>query len=286
MVRIAMNWVATAFQLTIFWVVIISLVVASPQAPSRTEGLHLSALPNLPNEDFRYGRTFTGHPLPKLACIMAGVAAMHDLAMLDRDEHINPTRKRTHPNYPGAFLNFAPFGKEGGRITVRWAMFLVNAATQAMMRQQRYETSVFFGWYKGVGVGSILFNRATADSVDVPTTTSIEPQKLQNLLPATDPHLLPRPSIVARDTGTSFNVTGTRLAAGDQLYAQVDFVGKTMDMRDALMAIIYLLMSLGGRHNQPLGFYNCIMHAVTVEVRTIFNRIDDPRHATYDLTSG
>ncbi|KAI4188450.1 MAG: hypothetical protein L6R41_002129 [Letrouitia leprolyta] len=217
---------------------------------------------------------------------MAGVAAMHDLAMLDRDEHINPTRKRTHPNYPGAFLNFAPFGKEGGRITVRWAMFLVNAATQAMMRQQRYETSVFFGWYKGVGVGSILFNRATADSVDVPTTTSIEPQKLQNLLPATDPHLLPRPSIVARDTGTSFNVTGTRLAAGDQLYAQVDFVGKTMDMRDALMAIIYLLMSLGGRHNQPLGFYNCIMHAVTVEVRTIFNRIDDPRHATYDLTSG
>ncbi|KAL8761346.1 MAG: hypothetical protein Q9194_007695 [Teloschistes cf. exilis] len=63
-------------------------------------------------------------------------------------------------------------------------------------------------------------------------------------------------------------------------------MGKHMEMRDSMAAIIYILMALGGQHNEPLGSYHVTVDAVTAQVRTIWNRIETPGKATYWLTSG
>ena len=262
---------AAALHLCIYWMIFSGIIAVAlpPPIPPTAEILNLTALPDLPDKDFGYVASYRGSRLDKRACIMAGVNAMRDLALLAKNDFIDLRHNVwTHPLYPTAKLEVVP-DPAVRMISARYAGWIINAAIKDMMIRETYETSAFFGWYRHVGIGRVLVSRNGAPRLQLP---SVPPP--------------PNSSAAAPGKVTSFNITGTQLAADDQLHADINYVGKDMDMRDSMAMIIYTLMSLGGRHDTPLGSYHVTLDAVTVQVRSIWNRIETPGKATYHLTSG
>lgn len=247
-------------------------IIPLPTAIPTVEDFNVSALPDMPDQDFRYVAAYREPVLPNTACIMAGVSAMRELALLDINSLVSDTEKWTHPDYPGVVVSLA--GERGERLTVRWAMWLVHAGVKDMMLRTRYQTSTFFGWFRDVKIGHVMF-----DAIAVEAKTA--PQ-------------LPRMSPIASTTSGSrvsfnFSLPGPEAAnpaANDDLHAQVEYVGKAMDSRDSLEMIIWLLMSLGPRDNEPLAVYQCTIPAITSNVVTIWNAVKRPGSHPYLLNSG
>ncbi|KAL8626097.1 hypothetical protein Q9189_008221, partial [Teloschistes chrysophthalmus] len=87
---------------------------------------------------------------------MAGMNAMCDLAMLEKNAFIDLRHNVwSHPLYPTAKLEFVP-DPAVRLISARYAGWIINAAIKDMMLREKYETSAFFGWYRGLGVGRVL----------------------------------------------------------------------------------------------------------------------------------
>ncbi|KAL8897123.1 MAG: hypothetical protein Q9207_007370, partial [Kuettlingeria erythrocarpa] len=242
--------------------VLLNPAVASPISTPVLDDIKLGALPHLPDASFSYTAAYRREPLSSLPSTMAGVAAMRDLAMVGFDDPVSTTQRWTHPEYPGVTLAFAE--DNGKPVRVRWAMFLVHCSIKDMMLRDRYEASVFIGYYRSRPVGSVLFY-----------PTARPPASLQS----------PEGSPIANSTkdNSDLTIVDVSLAApgvisnpNDELQARVEYVNKAMDRRDALLTILYLLIGLGGRHNAPLQAYHCTLQAVTAEVRTIWNKIPSP----------
>ncbi|KAL8993089.1 MAG: hypothetical protein Q9188_007418 [Gyalolechia gomerana] len=247
---------------TIFFCATLHLPIAArvlPISNSSVENLNLSALPELPDKHFRYVAVYRPPALSEVPAIMACVAALQELAMLDFDTTVSSDKRWTHPNYPGVFLSV--YGQPSTPLTVRWAIFLIHAGIRDMMLRERYETGIFFGWYRDVRLGRVLF------------WSSRQPQPPNPQRPENAPML----STGTNHTELTFQRgrpgIGSKLVSADQLQANVEYLEKTMDRRDSMLMIIYLMMSLGGRDNEPLVAFQCIFPAITVEVRTIWNAL-------------
>ncbi|KAL8925661.1 MAG: hypothetical protein Q9208_003344 [Pyrenodesmia sp. 3 TL-2023] len=251
-----------------------AIVLCHPAAvpPVSTPGfeeLEVGALPNLPNADFRYTVAYRAESLSNLASIMACVAANRELAMMGFDEPVSTAQRWTHPEYPGVALRFVEENMKP--VTVRWAIFLVYAAIRDMMLRDRYQASVFFGYYRESPIGRVLF---------YPITQGANLQQSESTTIAGTP----------KDTnGATFDVRPFAPRANPSpnniLHAEVEYNDTAMDRRDALLMIIYLQISLGGRHNAPLRVYHCALAAITTKVNTIWNMIPSPG-AQYILRSG
>ncbi|KAL8932087.1 MAG: hypothetical protein Q9216_006967 [Gyalolechia sp. 2 TL-2023] len=205
---------------------------------------------------------------------MACVAALHALAVLDRDSTVSADEKWTHPDYPGVVLYVAEDPKSPITMTARWATFLINAGIRDMMLRQRYESAIFWGWFRDVRVGSAIF------------ASSRRPPRLSLLQRPQDVSMIIRTGAnhTTLTYGRSRSRTGIELATGDTIHAEVTYLEKAMDRRDSMIMIIYLMMSLGGRDYEPLKAYQCIFQAITVEVRTIWNAAPAPPK-TYVINS-
>ncbi|KAL8948178.1 MAG: hypothetical protein Q9222_005611 [Ikaeria aurantiellina] len=202
---------------------------------------------------------------------MACVAAMHDLALLEINTPVSTTQTWTHPEYPGVILSFDD--DKPAELTARWAMFLLHAGIQDMMKRGLYETSIFFGAYRGHSVGKVLF---------VPGPGHASPQTAQ-ADPITDRQ--------ANSTGLSFDYSfgqsGLNPAVNNELHAKVEYVGKAMTMTNSLLMTIYFMMGLGSHHDEELKSWQCTFAAIGTEVRTVFNSLEVPRaRRRYWLKSG
>ncbi|KAL8750822.1 MAG: hypothetical protein Q9184_006284 [Pyrenodesmia sp. 2 TL-2023] len=263
--------------LIVFYATFSSTAILLPHAatvlpvstPPDVEDIKVGALPNLPDPNFEYTATYRAEAIATLASIMACVAANRELAMMGFDDPVNTAQTWTHPEYPGVALGFAEDNRKP--VMVRWAMFLVYAAIKDMMLRHRYQASVFSGFYRNGPIGRVLFHPVQ------------QPANLQQ----------PGPTTVANATkdtnGLRFNVRlsarRTNPSPNEELQARVEYLDKAMDRRDALLTIIYLLISLGDRHNAQLQAYHCALTAITTKVNTIWNKIPSPG-ARHTLRSG
>ena len=227
--------------------------------PATTPGKHdlaLSAIPDLPDREFTYDVTYIKPPLTPTACVMACIAAMHELALLDWNTYISTERTWTHPNSPKASLILDNVG--GSRCTVRFALWLIQAAIRHMMIQHRYQTSAFLGRYRKVLIGRVQFVRNPVYGVEGSETSA-------------------DPGIGGEKNGSSLSFKLKVPSApgpailNNRLGASVEYLPKRMDIRDTYFIIIWLIMAFGSHGYQPLRIFQCNFVSITVEARTIWN---------------
>ncbi|KAL8837529.1 MAG: hypothetical protein Q9170_002488 [Blastenia crenularia] len=218
-----------------------------------------STLPDTPDLHFRYVAAYHLPDLDSTACIMTSIFAMRELASLPINSLIDTDSTWTNPDYVGVSLSVR--GEKSPRISVRWAMWLIHAGIKDMMVRNRYQKAIFFGWYNDIKVGSSYFTATTTE------------QGLQASSPLASNA---KASIRANNnrTGTSFTFSigsaGTTSKVGtandDELHADIEYLPQPMDKRDSLITLIYLIMSLGGRNNEPLNVFHCTISAITAEL--------------------
>ena len=149
---------------------------AAPTAGFRRD-LNVSALPNLPDDDFNYVAAFSsqGPDFPSTACIMAGVAAMNDLALRKIDEVVGESESWTNPEYPGVAVSLVSERSPG--VTVRFAMWLIHAGVKDMMIRRRYRTAIFPGTWRNLEIGYSSFRAADTRAAVAP-----DPQRISSAL--------------------------------------------------------------------------------------------------------
>ncbi|KAL8671952.1 MAG: hypothetical protein Q9168_003578 [Polycauliona sp. 1 TL-2023] len=223
------------------------------------QDLGFSSLPDLPDQDLTYDAQYLPGTLSSIASFMACVAAMHELALLEKDSFIGDNRIWFHPGYPEVSVTMVEV--EGCRSTARWAMWLIQAAIRDIMIRSRYQTAEFLGQYRKVKIGivQILKSRHPVP-LDMPQQSSIAG--------ATKP---------STSNDVSFKVqkpngTGSTILA-DPYDARVNYLDKPMDMRDTFFSLIWLLMAFGTYGHMPLRVFHISFLTITTEVRTIWNRV-------------
>ncbi len=242
--------------LILLYAVTFCIAAGVPSATPAAQDLEVSALPDLPDQDFRYVTLYRGPSFSITTAVMATVAAMHELASLNFDSSIRNPSTWTHPNYPG--VNVTIHGEGAERPTVRFAMWLIHAGIKDMMVRDRYATAVFIGFYREVQIGRVWF-------LATPNAGTEEPQ-----------------ISAAAGAGSDRNGSSSKVerasaqrtvASSDKLRADTVYLAKAMDKRDSFFTCIWLLMALGAHDNDPLGFVQFVFQAITVEVRSIWNTI-------------
>ncbi len=161
------------------------------------------------------------------------------------------------------------------KLTVRFAMWMIAAVTRFMMAEDRFQSAHFTGFYCGERVGVVTFFGAASDAGGQNSSVSQEPQAS---------------AIVAGGSilnGVGFNfdgmISGAARNANDQLRAEVQYLGTSINRRDMLMMIIWLLLWLAPRNREPLGVWRMAQPLLTCEVITLWNRVKQDQ---YLMTGG
>ncbi|KAL8998626.1 MAG: hypothetical protein Q9169_002377 [Polycauliona sp. 2 TL-2023] len=234
------------------------------------QDLGVPSLPNLPDKDLTYDVRYLSGQLSPRASIMACVAAMHELALLDMNTSIGQRRRWTHPNYPGVIVSMEEH--QGSRSTARFAMWLIQAAIRDMMLRQTYQPSELRGQYRKVPIGRVYFSQSSQHTVPL--------EQAQTTAPAASKQSI---------NGVSFNLQlpkgPGRTASNDAYNARVQYLDKPMDMRDAFFSVIWLLMTFGGYGHEPLRVSHIVVLSITVEVKSVWNTVRRSPGGAYSLTA-
>ncbi|KAI4268101.1 MAG: hypothetical protein LQ337_008039 [Flavoplaca oasis] len=243
---------------------------ALPAVNTVNQNPKLSAIPDLPGQGFSYDAAYTLPRITPIASIMACIAAMHDLVLLNWDSYIGDSRTWTHPNYPEVSVIVDDVG--GSKCTVRFALWLMQAAIRDMMIRNRYRTAAFLGRYQRVLVGRLQFVRnpiTGGEKLGTPTETNLSNETSGS------------------NVSFRFELPSApgRVISNDPLGARVDYLDKRMDMRDTYLTIIWLLMAFGSRGYQHLRIFHCNVKSLTVEVMTIWTNVSHPPRGQQPLTT-
>jgi len=241
-----------------------------PSGSNRT----LSTLPDLPDNDFHIIATWYEPVLVETACVMACITAMRELALLHFEDDDIPQKSWTNPRFPGVWLTVGP-ASDGEKLTVRFAMWMIAAVTRFMMAEDRFQNTRFTGIYRGNRVGSVTFLHATFEGGEHNNSSS--PQSQASGLVMAGSNL----------NGVGFTFDGMNSGAArnvnDQLRAEVNYLGTSIDRRDMLMMIIWLLLWLAPRNRVPLGVWRVGQPLLTCEIIALWNRVKQDR---YLMTGG
>jgi hypothetical protein len=205
---------------------------------------------------------------------MVCITAMRGLALLYFEDDDIPQKAWTHPQFPGMELTVGP-ASQSEKLTVRFAMWMIAAVTRFMMAEDRFQSAHFTGFYRGERVGVVTLFGAASDAGGQNSSVSQEPQAS---------------AIVAGGSilnGVGFNfdgmISGAARNANDQLRAEVQYLGTSINRRDMLMMIIWLLLWLAPRNREPLGVWRMAQPLLTCEVITLWNRVKQDQ---YLMTGG
>ncbi|KAL8927101.1 MAG: hypothetical protein Q9172_001523 [Xanthocarpia lactea] len=245
--------------LILLYAVTICITTAVPSVAPAAQGLEVSALPDLPDQDFRYATLYRGPSFSDTTAVMAAVAAMHELASLNFNSSIRTPSTWTHPDYPGVNVTLHGDGRE--RPTVRFAMWIIHAGIKDMMVRDRYATAVFMGFYREVEIGRVWFLATPPAGAEKPQISAAAGAGNDRNGSSSDVEIASAQKTVA---------------SNDNLHADTVYLAKAMDKRDSFFTCIWLLMALGAHDNDPLGLVQFVFQAITVEVRSIWNTIKRP----------
>ncbi|KAL8892969.1 MAG: hypothetical protein Q9192_005545 [Flavoplaca navasiana] len=228
----------------------------------------LSAIPDLPGQGFSYDAAYTLPRITPVASIMACIAAMHDLALLNWNSYIGEPRTWTHPGFPEVSVIMDDVG--GSKSTIRFALWLMQAAIRDMMIRNSYRTAAFLGRYQRVLIGRLQFVRNPTAGV-------------AKLGRSTETNIGDETS--GSNVSFRFEVPSApgRAISIDPFGARIDYLDKRMDMRDTYFTIIWLLMAFGSHGYQPIRIFHCIVKSITVEAMTIWNNMSHPPRGQHPL---
>ena len=206
---------------------------------------------------------------------MICITAMRELALLPFEDDDIPEKTWTDPRFPEVELIVGPT-RGGGKLTVRFALWMITAVTRYMMGENRFQTAYFSGTYRGSRVGDVRFSRATIKAAGYNTSVAQQPQTSGNTAAERNLNGLEFTfDRVGSDTDLSVR--------GDQLRAKVNYLGTSINRRDMLMMILWLILWLAPRNREPLGVWRITQELLTSEVTVLWNRVKQDR---YLLTGG
>lgn len=171
---------------------------------------------------------------------------MRELALRHFDTAVISGRQSwIHPKNPDVRLYVAPpHGKE--ETSVRFAMWTIVYAVRIMFLNNRLSSSRYIGLWHEQQVSIVSFGyKGSSEGMPVQGDSSHEQGQTIN-----------RASLPDRNFDTAaFMFTmksGTALNAEDQLSASVEYLSKSIDRRDLLLALIWLLVKLAPHNREPL----------------------------------
>jgi len=205
---------------------------------------------------------------------MVCITAMRSLALLYFEDDDIPQKAWTHPKFPGVELTVGP-ASQSEKLTVRFAMWMIAAVTRFMMAEDRFQSAHFTGFYRGERVGVVTFFGAASDAGGQNSSVSQEPQA----------SALVAGGNILNGVGFSFDGmnSGAARNANDQLRAEVQYLGTSINRRDMLMMIIWLFLWLAPHNREPLGVWRMAQPLLTCEVITLWNRVKQDQ---YLMTGG
>ena len=225
---------------------------------------NLSALPDLPDNDFAILATWYEAKLEEKACIMLCMVAMRELALYHFDDQELPKQAWTDRNHPGVILIIQPDpGSKSRKISVRFAMWIIASIMQTMLTQNRFQSSRYAGFYENEPVGAVDFFAIDSNN---PSSQG--------------PHDSEPTSTATNNRGISFNFTSMSSAAtlneNDKLDGKIDYVGNSIARKDIYMVLVWLLVELAPHNREPIGVWRTTRVAIESEVTTIWNRAKQP----------
>ena len=265
------------FCLGILQFALISTVIATPTSRSSQRDVSLesatavSTLPDLPqDEDLATAATFYAYHLPDVAVLMAAITAMRELGLRAFETDTLPETSWSHPSFPGVRLTVRPpVGKT--RLSVRFAMWMILYSTRCMVVEKMY-SGQFLSIYKTEVIGFVN---------TLPTAAIIVRQG--DLSTQRTKHVDTR-SIPFNASAQSFTMGEI---ANDDMQANVDWVGKTIDRADFFLALLWLIVDLAPHNGEPLTVWQVTRSAMNCQVTTIWNRIKPPAGSPqYPISKG
>ena len=227
---------------------------------------NLSVLPDLPENDFGIVVTWYEAKLPETACIMVCMLAMRELALYHFDDKELPKQAWTDPHYPEIILIIQPDrGSKSGKISVRFAMWIIATIMERMLTQNRFQSSHCAGFYKAEPVGTVSFF-----ALDSNNPSSQRPQDSEYMTTATSKR------------GNSLNFTSISSAAtlnennNDNLDGKINYVGNSIARKDIYLVLVWLLVELAPHNREPIAVWRTTRVAIESEVTTIWNRVQQP----------
>ena len=245
-----------------------SLSLPSPtpngNALSPGSARNLSALPDLPDNDFGIFVTWYEAKLSETACIMVCMVAMRELALYHFDDKELPRQTWFDRHHPEIILIVQPDpGSKSGKISVRFAMWIIASIMQTMLTQNRFRSSSYAGFYKAEPVGAVSFL-----AIDSSNPSSQRPQDLGPTTTATN-----KRGISFKSTSMSSAVT---LSEYDKLDGNVKYVGNSIARKDIYLVLVWLLVELAPHNREPITVWRATRVAIESEVTTIWNRVKQP----------
>ncbi|KAI4140098.1 MAG: hypothetical protein L6R39_005954 [Caloplaca ligustica] len=199
--------------------------------------------------------------------MMACVRAMHALAGLDPARLLRSPTTFIHPRYPQVSVTI-----DGTPTVVRWARFLLVSAIRDMLTRNRFEKSRFLGYWEVDPVVTVIFERSNLHSgtqgKDASTDNLQRPQGGTTVVANAAGSA---PSGVSFDFGPPSDNPAPS-SNSDELHADIQYLPKTISQHNMFLAITWLLLAIAPHYYEPLEALACNANALTVVVKTIWNR--------------
>ncbi|KAL8700632.1 MAG: hypothetical protein Q9201_005349 [Fulgogasparrea decipioides] len=242
----------------------------------------LSTIPDLPNENFKYGTRYQGALIRDTLCMMVCIRAMRDLAVKAFDQKVSALSIWVHPKFPGAAVAAGP-SSPAAVTTVRFLMWLLLCAIRDMMARNRFQTSEFKGQYLGRDVGVVRFSDNHRDLAGT-QHNGIVPRQLQASEAV--------PTAASKDASASFafnatSLVGTDPSSNDKLDGHVTYLDKAIERNDIFLVVCWTLINLAPHDKtRPLDRIVTSINGVSAVVTTIWNKAPQAGAAADQFTAG
>lgn len=190
--------------------------------------------------------------LEEIPTLMAATYAMRDLGLRDSRKDSIPKMSWTHPSFPGAVLTIFPaLGQQ--ELRVCFAIWIILYTARVMLQVQKY-SGQYFTLYTGKPIGSMIVMPIGPGEA--------APGQVNNSAMGVDASAL-----------SSFSTSTSRagVSAGNDLRAEVSYVGESIERRDILMIMLWLILDLALQNTEPLQIWQFTHNAIGSQITTIWN---------------
>ena len=233
----------------------------------------LSAIPDLPDDDFSFVIEWYRSALVEVPSIMVCTWAMRELAMLHFEDDSIPERDWTHPRFPQVRLTVVPPANEND-LSVRFAMWVITATMRLMLEAEGFQSIRFHGFFRNKAIGSaVLTPSSDTDVLYSSKFHLVSPSKHEN--PPDTRTIFPFGNVSMRANAT--------FRTNDQLHADLTYLSTVIDRRDIFFAVIWLILECAPHNQEPLTVWRVTRAIISSQITTIWNRV---RQTQCQMTMG
>ena len=234
----------------------------------------LTAIPDLPGDDFGFTIFWGREQLFEAPSIMVCIWAMRELALLDFEKDSIPQRGWIHPRFPQVQLLVSPpVGTD--HLSVRFAMWVITATVRLIVTAKLNRSLDFVGFYKDKAIGAASLTQSPSN-INVPYNSSHNNGSRPDHDGSWSAGFLFSFSNVSPQSNTT-------LGSGDKLHAKVQFLSTPIDRDDILMGVTWFILACAKDNKKRLFVLSIEFKATLSRITTIWNPV---RQSQYPMTIG